>query len=272
MAKTTFASTLAALAALALCAAPAQAQQTAAAATPPPPARTSVPPAVNLSMLFDVKFRGMTAGEFDLTFTVQDGRYQAAAARRTTGLARSILGNRQDYTYSSNGEVVNGALKPAAYQHRGGRRDRTVRVAFGDAIVTTSDPPGMGMGNPPATEAQKRGAIDQLTALASMLVASGSPCRGTIPVYMDGRSRFDFVMRPNGRVDYRGAAWRGQAVRCTVQFRPIAGFSDPQEAATLTFLFAPLPNGVFAPLQIEMPSDDGIFQLEAKRFRSGGPA
>jgi hypothetical protein len=245
-----------------------------AVVSPAGPALAQAPPsaAAGLNVIFNVRARGITAGEFDLSVDFRDGRYEARASRRITGLARALLGARQDYRYAARGEIVGvGALRPVAYEHQGGRRNRLVQVSFnGGAIVTRASPP-MGMGEPPATEAQKRGAIDQLTALASMLIASGSPCRGSIPVFMDGRARFDFIMRPNGRVNYSGSAWRGQAVRCTVQFQPIAGFSDPQDPATLTFLFAALPNGMYAPVRIEMPTDDvGVVTLEARSFTAEG--
>ena len=47
---------------------------------------------------------------------------------------------------------------------------------------------------------------------------------------MDGRARFDFVLTPNGNVTINSRAYQGPGVRCRVQFRPIAGFGDPQEA------------------------------------------
>jgi hypothetical protein len=111
--------------------------------------------------------------------------------------------------------------------------------------------------------------MDQVSAIASMVVAQGDPCNRTIRVYMDGRSRFDFVMRPNGTQRVNSRAFQGEAVRCAVQFRPIAGFSDPQEAAGMTFLFAKQANGLQAPLRIEMPTDDGLIVLEAKSFQAG---
>jgi hypothetical protein len=78
-------------------------------------------------------------------------------------------------------------------------------------------------------------------------------------------------MAPNGRQNVNIAGYRGQAYRCRVAFRPIAGFSDPQEPATLTFLLAPLPNGMYAPLRIEMPTDDaGVVTLEARQFSARG--
>jgi hypothetical protein len=231
------------------------------------PASAQDADASGLAIVFNVRARGITAGEFDFAADFRDGRYQVRASRRMTGLARTLLGSRQDYRYSAHGRIVGGALRPIAYEHQGGRRDRLVQVSFDDGQIVTRATPPMGMGEPPATEAQKRGAVDQLTAIASMLVADASPCRGAIAVFMDGRARFDFVMRPNGQVNYSSGAWRGSALRCSVQFRPIAGFSDPQAPATLTFLFAALPNGMYAPVRIEMPTDDvGVVTLEARSF------
>ncbi|HVZ99711.1 MAG TPA: DUF3108 domain-containing protein [Caulobacterales bacterium] len=221
--------------------------------------------------VYSVRARGITAGDFNYSFRQSGASYEANASRRITGLLRLTVGDSQDYTYSVRGAVAeDGVLRPTAYRHQGGRRDRIVDVRFtGDDIVTTANP-GMGMGNPPATRAQKAGAIDQLSAIASMVVASGDPCSRTLKVYMDGRARFDFVMRPNGRVNVNGPAFHGQALRCSVAFRPIAGFSDPQEAATLTFLFAPTSQGMYAPVRIEMPSDNGLVVLDARELTVNG--
>ena len=216
--------------------------------------------------------RGVQAGEFQYSFHQNGSAYRVSANRRLTGLARTLMGDRQDYFYSARGAVAaNGALQPSAYTHRGGRRDRVVNAVFSaDDVVTTAEP-AMGMGNPPATAAQRRGVVDQITAIASMVTANGDPCNRTIRVYMDGRSRFDFVLSPNGRVNVSTPAYRGEALRCRVEFRPIAGFSDPQDAEMLTFLFAPTESGMYAPVRIEMPTDDvGVARLEARRLVVNG--
>lgn len=223
---------------------------------------------------YSVFARGVQAGDFTYRFSQSGGSYQVSATRRLTGLARSLMGDRQDYTYSARGAVAaNGALQPSAYTHRGGRRNRVVNATFSaDDVVTTAEP-AMGMGNPPATVAQRRNTVDQITAIASMITASADPCARTIRVYMDGRSRFDFVLTPNGRVNVSTQAYRGEALRCRVEFRPIAGFSDPQETEQLTFLFAPTSSGMYAPVRIEMPTDDaGVARLEARRLVVNGQA
>jgi hypothetical protein len=225
--------------------------------------------------------RGVEAGDFSFSFRQTGATYEASATREMKGWVGALLNRSQDYTYSVRGAVAaDGSLRPSAYQHQGGRRredrpnGRLIRATFSaNDVVTTSTPEGMGMGNPPATPAQRRNTVDQITALASMVTASADPCARTVRVYMDGRSRFDFVMTPNGRVNVNTRAYRGEALRCRVVFRPIAGFGDPQEEQTLTFLFAPTPSGLYAPIQVEMPVDDEnirLARLEARRITIDG--
>lgn len=219
------------------------------------------------------------AGDFTYSFSQTGSTYQATATRQMKGVAGALLQRRQDYTYSVRGAVSeNGVLQPAQYQHQGGRRradrpnGRLIRTAFtpGDA-VTTAVPGPPNMGDPPATADQRRNTIDQLTAIAAMITATGDPCARTLRIYMDGRARFDFVMAPDGNVNITNPAYRGPGVRCRVQFRPIAGFGDPQEAATLTFLLARTESGMWAPVVIEMPTDEvGVVRLEARRISVNG--
>jgi hypothetical protein len=228
---------------------------------------------------FTVHARGVEAGDFTFRYNQTGNTYTATADREMKGWVGAALNRSQDYRYSVRGAVASdGSLRPTAYEHQGGRRrddrpnGRLVRAAFSaNDVVTTSVPAGMGMGDPAATQEQRRNTIDQITAIAAMVTASGDPCNRTLRIYMDGRSRFDFVMTPNGTVNVESQAYRGSAVRCRVQFRPIAGFGDPQEASTLTFLFARTPSGMYAPIRIEMPTDGaGLVRLEAKRLTANG--
>jgi hypothetical protein len=226
-------------------------------------------PTRSFNAVYSISGRGLEAGEFLYGVKFENGAYEASALRRMTGAVALLVGNAQNYTYAARGRVTPQGLDPEAYRHQGGKRNRLVTVDFtGPEPVTTANPV-MGMGNPPATPQQKIGTVDQVTAIASLIAASGDPCNRTVRVLMDGRSRFDFVLSPAGRVPVRSRAWRGQAIRCSVQFKPIAGFPDPQTPATLTFLFARAANGLYAPLRIEMPTDIeqiGVAVLEAKSF------
>lgn len=228
---------------------------------------------------YSVHARGVEAGDFEFSFRQTGATYTATASREMKGWVGAALRRSQDYNYSVNGTVAaDGSLRPSQYQHQGGRRredrpnGRLIRATFSaNDVVTTATPGNPNMGDPPATQAQRRGTIDQITAIASMVTTSGDPCSRTLRIYMDGRSRFDFVFTPNGNVNIDSRAFQGPGVRCRVQFRPIAGFSDPQEAATLNFVFGRTSSGMWAPVTIEMPTDGvGVVRLEARRLSING--
>ncbi len=229
--------------------------------------------------VYTVHARGIEAGDFDFSFRQTGNSYSATASREMKGWVGAALRRSQDYNYSVSGSVAaDGALRPSQYQHQGGRRrddrpnGRLIRSTFtANDVVTTATPGPANMGDPPATPEQRRGTIDQITAIAAMITAQGDPCARTLRIYMDGRSRFDFVFTPNGNVTIDSRAYQGPGVRCRVQFRPIAGFSDPQEPATLNFLFGRTASGMWAPITIEMPTDGvGVVRLEARRLTVNG--
>lgn len=218
------------------------------------------------SITYDIRAHGIAVGEAHYVFAFQGSAYQANASRRSTGLARTLMGNRQDFAYAARGIIDDAGAHPQAYRHEDDHRHRVVEVAFaGDAVTTIARPP-MGMGNPPATAAQKAGAIDQVSMFLQMLTARGDPCQQRLSVFMDGRSRFDLTLRPAGRQTVSVPGFRGQAARCIVQFTPISGFADPQAPAQLTFLFAPV-SGYFVPVSVEMPTAEaGIVRLDERSF------
>jgi hypothetical protein len=226
-----------------------------------------LPPRININ--YNVIVYGVTAGEALYTFNFQGADYQATARRQITGMARNFLHDSQDFSYSSRGRIENGQVRPVAYRHEDDHRHRVVQVAFnGDQVITTATP-RMGMGHPPATAAQKVGTIDQVSMFAQMLLGQDAPCNRTFRVFLDGRTRFDLVLRPNGTQRVSTAAFHGVAQRCAVQFTPIAGFSDPQRPARLNFLFGAI-NGLTVPIVVEMPTDSvGVVRLEARTYRVG---
>jgi hypothetical protein len=215
--------------------------------------------------------KGINVGTGVYSYAFSGNSYRGTASHRLTGLARQLVGSRQDFSYSVSGTIdADGDLRPRNYRHQGGKRNRVVTVDFSDRAVTTTANPAMGMGNPPATPAQRLNTVDQVTMMATMMTVAANPCNQTVRVFLEGRTRFDLILRPNGNQNVNLAGFRGSAIRCSVQFNPIAGFPDPMDATTMSFLFA-ATNGVFVPVQIQMPTDEaGIVRLEARRITMVG--
>jgi hypothetical protein len=227
-------------------------------------------PLTGFSVTYGIVARGVNVGTAAYAFTFSDGRYSATASRRATGVARELVGTRQDYQYAVSGVFDGTTLRTRSFRSQGGRRNRVINAAFTDTTVTTTSNQDLNMGNPPATAAQRSGVVDDITMLGRMLVAQTSPCIGTVRVLGEGRRRFDLVMRANGTQQVNIAGYRGTAVRCAVRFTPVAGFSDPIDPGNLTFLFAQ-SGGYFVPIQIEMPTEDaGTVRFRATRFSVTG--
>lgn len=215
--------------------------------------------------------RGVNVGTGSYSYNFNGSAYTGTASHRISGLFRSVVGNRQDFNYSVSGSVgSDGKLRPRSYRHSGGKRNRVVTVDFGASAVTTTANPSMGMGQPPATPAQKLNTVDQVTMMASMMTVAANPCNQNVRVLLEGRTRFDLALSPNGTQNVNLTGFRGAATRCSVRFTPIAGFPDPMDATNMSFLFAPM-NGVFVPVQIQMPTEEaGIARLEARRVTING--
>lgn len=225
----------------------------------------------SVSIEYNLIARGVNVGTGVYSYNFTDNSYSGSASHRISGLFRNVVGTRQDFNYSVNGSVgSDGRLRPRSYRHQGGKRNRVVNVDFGASAVTTTANPPMGMGVPPATPAQRLNTVDQVTMMASMMTVASDPCNQTVRVLLEGRTRFDLVLRPNGNQNVSLTGFRGSAIRCSVRFTPIAGFPDPMDATNMTFLFAPT-NGVFVPVQIQMPTEEaGIARLEARRVTING--
>jgi Protein of unknown function (DUF3108) len=219
----------------------------------------------SVSIQYNLIAKGINVGVGTYSYAFNGNSYRGTASHRLTGFARQMVGSRQDFNYSVNGVVgADGKLRPRSYRHQGGRRNRVVTVDFGDRAVTTTANPTMGMGVPPASPAQKLNTVDQVTMMASMMTVAANPCSQSVRVFLEGRTRFDLNLSPNGSQNVNLAGYRGAAIRCSVRFNPIAGFPDPMDATNMTFLFAPT-GGVFVPVQIQMPTDDaGLVRLEAR--------
>lgn len=225
----------------------------------------------SVAIQYNLMAKGLNVGTGTYSYAFSGNTYRGTASHRLTGLARQLAGSRQDFNYSVSGIVTDdGKLRPRSYRHQGGKRNRVVSVDFGDRAVTTTANPPMGMGVPPASPSQKLNTVDQVTMMASMMTVAANPCNQTVRVFLEGRTRFDLSLSPSGIQNVNLTGYRGSAIRCSVRLTPIAGFPDPMDATTLTFLFAPT-GGVFVPVQIQMPTDDaGIVRLEARSVTIAG--
>jgi hypothetical protein len=179
-----------------------------------------------------------------------------------------------NYTARASGRIGATGLVPGTYSHSGGRKGRVVNVNFNTAVVGVSVNPAFGsMGEPPASAAQRREAMDALSAMSSLILAGNdTPCARTLRIF-DGKARYNLAMSAGGTERVQTPAFTGNAIRCNTRYQRIAGFDaddGPLFRGALTIWVARQANGLYAPVRIRGESSVGMVTIDATRLTAAG--
>lgn len=191
----------------------------------PPQAR----PAERISLGYTLRVFAIPFGQMDYAAAFAPARYTAEMHFRTSGLAAVLWKSKIDA--SAEGRAgADGLLLPGIYTTQSlsrQSRQQWVRVVYGGkggAVMTAV--PSYDLSRFPVTEAQKKGAVDPLTAIASIVgglnAPDGEPCGRALAVF-DGRRRYDIVFSLV-RDEPVAATERSAKPRiCKAEYRHIAG-------------------------------------------------
>lgn len=206
---------------------------------------------------------------------IADDTYSANARFRAAGLA--ALFSDADIEAGVSGYNEGAHLQPWQYQHRNhaSSKNRVIEINFPERVAEPNiNPPFGSMGEPPANEEQRTGAIDPLTGMISMAINyrsnGGEPCTGRIPVF-DGKARYNLRLERQGTDSVRNRGYRGEAIVCNAYYEPIAGY-DPEDQPTaediaepVTLWLAPFADGqVYFPVRIRANAGFGGITVEAR--------
>ncbi|MFC3060463.1 DUF3108 domain-containing protein [Paenirhodobacter populi] len=192
-------------------------------------------------IVFDFSLRGITAGQLAINGEIKGNTYSASGVLKTSGFLGAIRTLRYDAQVS--GRYAQGRFTPSRMDETAQRGNERVEYVM---LYRNGVPAGVTR-NPPrqpresdVDPAAQGGTIDPLTALYAVLrdVDRGEACR--FSAYM-----FDGSKRSQVTLSEPVAA--GNGVRCSGEYRRIAGFSEremrekPRFPFTLTY--APTPDG-----------------------------
>lgn len=173
-----------------------------------------------------------------LTYSGNFGRdrYTAEMHFETSGLAAVLWKAKIDS--AADGRVASGVLLPDVYtteslSRRGARQ--SVRVEYsGKAVPVMTAIPPYDLSRNPVSDAQKKGAIDPVTGITSIVAglstSAGQPCGRTLAVF-DGRRRYDVVFTlilNEPGTDITAATGRV----CEAEYRHISGI--PQDVVSVS--------------------------------------
>ncbi|PWE16822.1 DUF3108 domain-containing protein [Marinicauda salina] len=254
-----------AIAAALMLAAPAAADDEAASTTPPEQLYVEYTGSLFFIPVADIS---VNAG-FGADGYSADARFQSA------GLLRWF--DDTDIVASTGGYREGLQLQPQRYEHinRASNKGRVVGIDFAEGTaIPDVQPPFGSMGEPPASESERAGAVDPISAMLDLTLnhvsQEGEPCNGRVPVF-DGKARYDLRLESGGSESVRTRAWRGDAVICRAYLEPISGYdpedrpSEEETARPVTIWLARV-NDVHVPIRFRANTQIGEMTIQARRL------
>lgn len=163
-----------------------------------------------------------------------DGRYRMTGVVDTSGPMQQMF--PWGVHAETVGRMLQGLTRPDRFRFdsttNGRPRHMAIAYAPDGARVVAAEPPLNPQGPRVVPKEATRGALDPMSAfvMVGRALAAGQGCTMTVPVF-EGRWRYDLILRDAGRQQLQPtpmAPVAGEAQRCDVTFRPVAGF-DPRE-------------------------------------------
>ena len=234
--------------------------------------------ALEVEAEYRAKVWAIPVGAVALDAEIGEARYAARAVSQAAGLAALFSDVRIESEVE--GALHGGRARPRRYAHDEytGRKHRRIDMRFEDGIAaSTAAPDFSNWGEPPASEADRTGAIDPMTAvlMLSQAMTGAEACSGILPVF-DGRLRYNLNLHARGREAVRTPAWRGETIVCDAYYQPISGYTDDQRPEPrelrhpLTLWLARLETGHLLPVRVRTRAGFGVtIELKTLSLRPG---
>jgi hypothetical protein len=185
-----------------------------------------------LNVGYSIAFWDIPFGHTNYDGTWGANSYSARAHFETGGVIGVFWKSVIDA--SVHGDIGAQTISPALYDSYSRNRNRPlqqVRLTFdNDDPSTFADPPYSLTSNP-VTEEQKKGALDPMSAITSILAGRSAtptnPCGNAVRVF-DGRRRYDitFTYLKDEAVKLNNGLFSGNAHLCQIHYRQIAGYDQ----------------------------------------------
>lgn len=242
-----------------------------------------------IGVAYSIAFWGIPFGATSYEGKFSGGEYTASSHFETSGIVSLFWQAAIDATAA--GRMGPAGPQPAeydSYYRRSNSKKERVKVTFETgSIITFADPP-YDMTKYPVSEAEKREAVDPMSAITLALMGfradRANPCGSVVPVF-DGRRRYDieFTYLKDEPVTLAGGIFSGTAHLCQLHYRQIAGFKPKilKEGAAFPPIFgdfgdvpaAGAPNGHYVvPLKLWSHLDWGTVSAQLTRLRPQAPA
>ena len=198
--------------------------------------------AVDVLLDYTIYASGLRVAQTEIDLTIDPGAYSIGLFTEPRGLV-SLL-TRWQFQARSTGVVGQGDVGdvlPLSYETERRRRGtaRRFRIDYDDQGPVQELHEPEKLLTQPVPEDEKGGTLDPLSATVALIstISLSEGCPGDLPVY-DGRRRFDISFVESETVtlqETRYSGYRGEAIRCRLQFSPIAGDFDLDDRSSFWY-------------------------------------
>lgn len=226
---------------------------------------------------YSIAFAGITVAKSSFRTTLDGKSLQLNADIRSTGLVDVFANTKGSSAISAT--LTDKGFVPGSYRlsMKTGSKTRTTAIDFSNGTATSTVITPTPRARPEHIQLQPEHLVGVTDPFLATVVSASSPdavCNRTVRFY-DGLIRADLVLRPAGAESVSIEGFEGEAVRCAVKVKPIAGYSpDSKDMEFIargergSILFAPLASGtLYAPVKLSLKTRSGTVSVTATRFR-----
>ena len=185
-----------------------------------------------LGVGYTIAFWALPFGHTHYDGKVSSDAYSAKMHFETSGIVSLFWKSKIDATV--NGKTDEHSIAPIVYDSYSQDRDKPmqrVKVSFDKSVPETLAVPSYNTTKYPVTDAQKKDAIDPMSAITAILsgvrASNANPCGSGVQVF-DGRRRYDvsFTYKKDEHVELSNGMFNGTAHLCQIHYNQIAGYKQ----------------------------------------------
>lgn len=189
-----------------------------------------------LGLTYDVYAGGFKALAATLDMDLDQKAYDMALTASTQGMIGGLF--PWAATYKTSGHAEEGAPVPTMHTSRSSWKEdeKIIEMRYGPQgklLKTTTQEDNKTSVKSDFDPKLTENAVDMLTGILQIFQQTGmtEKCEGSFPVF-DGKRRFDITLQDAGVEHFeksRYSSFTGDALRCTIKVKPVAGFRKKDE-------------------------------------------
>lgn len=189
-----------------------------------------------LGLKYDVYAGGFKALNAELVMDLDPKAYDMALKASTQGMIGSLF--PWEASYATSGHAEDGAPIPSLHTSRSSwkKNEKVTEMQYGPKgalMKATTREDNRTNVKKDFEPSMTKDAVDMLTGVLQMMQNTGltDKCEGSFPVF-DGKRRFDITLTDAGKETLKKSkysAFRGEALRCTIKVKPVAGFKKKDQ-------------------------------------------